>query len=169
VGGHQWFRYHFVMHANPYAADLEDRDPYTALAETPQRLRSLVEAWPDERFERSYAPDKWSARKLLAHLAQTELALGARARYALTTAGYRAQSFDQDVWMPLDENVDARTALDVYTSVRRMNLSMWRSLTDEQKNRPFYHPDFGELNVGWIAAQMAGHDIHHYKQFLQIR
>jgi hypothetical protein len=156
------------MHANPYQADLGDRDPYVALAETPQKIRALVEGWSDGMFERSYAPGKWSARKLLAHLAQTEVALGTRARYALTSPGYQAQSFDQDVWMPLDEGIDARTALDVYTSVRRMNLSMWRRLTDQQKNRPFYHPDFGELNVGWIAAQMAGHDIHHLKQFEQI-
>ena len=157
------------MHANPYAADLENRDPYAALAETPERIRALVKGWSDAMFERSYAAGKWSARKLLAHLAQTEVVLGTRARYALTTPGYQAQSFDQDVWMPFDERIDARTGLEVYTSVRRMNLSMWRGLSNEQKNRPFYHPDFGELNVGWIAAQMAGHDIHHLKQFEEIR
>jgi hypothetical protein len=157
------------MHANPYGADLGDRDPMVALAETPQQIRDLVEGWTEEMFERSYAPGKWSARKLLAHLAQTEVALGTRARYALTTPAYKAQSFDQDIWMPLDERIDARTALDVYLGVRRMNLAMWRGLTDVQKKRAFYHPDFGELNVVWIAAQMAGHDIHHYKQFQQIR
>ena len=157
------------MHANPYAADLENRDPYAALAETPERIRALVKGWSDAMFERSYAAGKWSARKLLAHLAQTEVVLGTRARYALTTPGYQAQSFDQDVWMPFDERIDARTGLEVYTSVRRMNLSMWRGLSDEQKNRPFYHPDFGELNVAWIAAQMAGHDIHHLRQFQEIR
>ena len=157
------------MHANPYAADLEQRDPFVALAETPEQIRATVEGWSDAMFERSYAPGKWSARKLLAHLAQTEMALGTRARYALATPEYQAQSFDQDVWMPLDEKVDARTALEVYLSVRRMNLAMWRSLSDAQKNRLFFHPDFGDLSVRWIAAQMAGHDIHHLKQLQQIR
>jgi hypothetical protein len=157
------------MHRNPYADDLGDREPFQALGETPQQIRAIVEGWTDEMFERSYAPGKWSARKLLAHLAQTEVALGTRARFALATPDYQAQSFDQDVWMPFDEQVDARTALEVYTSVRRMNLAMWRSLTEAQKNRPFFHPDFGELNVAWIAAQMAGHDIHHLRQFERIR
>ena len=161
--------YHLAMHANPYAADLENRDPFAALAETPRQIRALLDGWSDAMFERSYAAGKWSARKLLAHLAQTEVVLGTRARYALTTNDYHAQSFDQDVWMPFDEHVDARTALEVYTALRRMNLSMWGSLTDVQKNRPFYHPDFGDLTVRWIAAQMAGHDIHHYKQFQQIK
>ena len=139
-----------------------------ALAETPGQIRTIVERWTDADFERSYATGKWSARKLLAHLAQTELALTTRARFALTTDNYQAQSFDQDQWMPLDEHVDARTALDTYTTLRRMNLAMWRGLTDAQMNRPFFHPDFGELNIAWIAAQMAGHDIHHLKQFQQI-
>jgi hypothetical protein len=70
--------------------------------------------------------------------------------------------------MPLDEHTDARTALAVYTTLRRMNMAMWGGLTDAQKNRPFFHPDFGELNVMWVAAQMAGHDIHHLKHFQQI-
>ena len=156
------------MAPNPYGLDLGDREPLTALAETPARIRSLVESWSEQDFERSYAPGKWPARKILAHLAQTELALTTRARFALTAENYQAQSFDQDQWMPLDEHVDARTALETYTTLRKMNLAMWRSLTDAQMKRPFFHPEFGTLDVAWIAAQMAGHDIHHLKQFEQI-
>jgi len=153
------------MNGNPYGSDLGDLDPLQALGDTPLQIRAIVEGWTDAEFERSYAPGKWSARKILAHLAQTELALSTRARFALTADDYRAQSFDQDQWMPLDEHVDARTALEAYTALRRMNLAMWRGLTPGQMNRPFFHPDFGQLNVAWIAAQMAGHDIHHLKQF----
>ena len=156
------------MHRNPYAADLDDLDPFKALGETPFQIQALVDSWSDEDFERSYAPGKWSARKILVHLAQTELGLSTRVRYALCAPNYQAQSFDQDQWMPLDEHVDARTALETYTTLRQMNLAMWRGLTDAQMKRPFFHPDFGTLDVGWIAAQMAGHDIHHLKQFEQI-
>lgn len=156
------------MHPNPYGADLGERDPLTALAETPLHLTSLVRSWSDADFERTYAPGKWSARKLLVHLAQTEIALPTRARFALTEDGYVAQSFDQDRWMPLDEAADARTALDAYLAVRRLNLRMWQQLTAEQRARRFTHPEFGELSVEWIAAQMAGHDIHHLRQFERI-
>jgi hypothetical protein len=153
------------MHLNPYAADLGDLDPTNALGETPQQIRELVGGWSDQQFERTYAPGKWSARKILIHLAQTELALGARARHALGHTGYAAQAFSQDDWMPLDERADARTALDAYTALRRMTMFMWRGLSREQLDRRFTHPEYGELNVGWIAAQMAGHDIHHLRQF----
>ncbi len=149
---------------NPYGADLGNRDALEALGDTPGRIRSTVETWTDAQFERSYAPGKWSARKVLIHLAQTELALGTRARFALSQPGYTAQAFSQDDWLPIDVSVDARTALDVYTTLRRLNLAMFRSLIPEQRHRSFAHPEYGTLTIGWIANQMAGHDIHHLKQ-----
>jgi hypothetical protein len=152
------------MVPNPYSADLGGRDALNALGETPGRIRAAVEGWSDAQFERTYAPGKWSIRKVLIHLAQTELALGTRARFALTQPAYTAQAFSQDDWLPLDESVDARTALDVYTTLRRLNVAMFRTVTPERRDRPFTHPEYGELTVGWIANQMAGHDIHHLQQ-----
>jgi hypothetical protein len=157
------------MIANPYGEDLGTRDPLEALAETPGRIHVHVERWGDDRFERTYAPGKWSARRILIHLAQTELALTTRARFALTTTNYVSQAFDQDQWVPIDDAAEARVALDAYMTLRRFNLAMWRTLTPEQLDRPFSHPEYGALNVRWIQAQMAGHDIHHLKQLEQIK
>ncbi len=109
--------------ANPYGADLGSRAPLDALAETPGRIRVLVEQWGDDRFERSYAPGKWSARKVLVHLAQTELALSTRARFALSQQPYTAQAFSQDEWMPLD---DGRTREPRSTPTPRSAVSTWR-------------------------------------------
>jgi hypothetical protein len=154
---------------NPYAEDLGHRVPLEALADTADRIRRLVESWDADAFERSYAPGKWSARQILVHLAQTELALGTRARFALAQSGYTAQAFSQDDWIAIDGATDARTALAAYTSLRGLNLAMWRRLTAAQLDRGFSHPEYGELTVGWIMAQMAGHDIHHLKQLQAIR
>jgi uncharacterized damage-inducible protein DinB len=156
------------MTPNPYAADLGDREPLAALADTPGRIRELVKDWSDEKFERSYAEGKWSARQVLLHLAQTELALTTRARFALSEKSYQAQAFSQDDWMPLDAHASARAALDAYTSLRQFNLAMWRALNAQQRERQFTHPEYGTLNVWWIEAQMAGHDIHHLKQLERI-
>ena len=154
---------------NPYAEDLGSREPLEALAETADRIRRLVESWSGETFEKSYAPGKWSARQILVHLAQTELALSTRARFALTQPGYAAQAFSQDDWMPVDAGSSARTALGAYTALRGLNLEMWKRLTPEQLERAFTHPEYGDLTVGWIMSQMAGHDIHHFKQLQAIR
>ena len=152
------------MRANPYSADLGDRDPLTALETTPQQIRRIVEGWTPEEFEQSYAPGKWSARQLLIHLAQTDLALGTRVRFALSQDGYTAQAFSQDDWIGLDD-VDARTALEAWLAVRRVNAAMFRRLTPAQRERAFVHPEYGDLNVWWVVCQMAGHDIHHLRHF----
>ena len=156
------------MTPNPYAADLEHREPLDALAETPATIRQMVEGWTDAEFERSYSPGKWSARQILIHLAQTELALTTRVRFALAEEHYKAQAFQQDGWIPIDAKASARVALDAYTSLRALNLAMWRSLTPEQRRREFTHPEYGTLDVWWVAAQLAGHDIHHLKQLVSI-
>ena len=157
------------MHQNPYAEDLGSAEPLTALSETPNRIQALVDGWSITDWERSYAPGKWTARQVIVHLAQTELALTARVRFAASQDGYVAQAFSQDDWMPLDEQADARTALGAYTALRKLNVLMFRNMSAAQRTRPFAHPEYGELTAEWVAAQMAGHDIHHLKQLQAIK
>ena len=157
------------MVANPYADALGTRDPLDALAATPIDIRTHVERWGDDHFERSYDAGKWTARQILIHLAQTELALTNRARMALAVSGYVAQPFDQDAWMPADATAEAREALEAYLALRRFNLAMWRTLAPGQLDRTFTHPQFGELTVGWVRAQIAGHELHHLRQLERIK
>jgi hypothetical protein len=157
------------MTKNPYGADLGSLDPLKALAETPRKIARVVGTWNKRQWEKSYAPGKWSARQLLIHLAQAELALTTRARYAATQRGYTAQPFDQDAWLAIDDHADGPTALDAYLALRRLNLAMFKGLTPAQRKRTFTHPEYGALTPGWVAAQLAGHDIHHLKQLQQIR
>jgi len=157
------------MQKNPYAADLGSADPLKALAETPRKIRSMLDRWSARQWERSYAPGKWSARRILVHLAQAELALTTRVRFAASQKGYVAQPFDQDAWLLLDDHADGPTALDAYTALRRFNLAMFKGMTPAQRRHPFTHPEFGRLTPDWVAAQLAGHDIHHLKQLKQIR
>jgi len=157
------------MHKNPYAADLGSADPLKALADTSKKIRRLAEKWHKREWERSYAPGKWSARRVLVHLAQTELALTTRVRFAASQDGYVAQPFNQDAWLALDDHADGPTALDAYTALRRLNLALFKGLTPQQRKHPFTHPEYGPLTPEWVAAQLAGHDIHHLKQLQQIR
>jgi hypothetical protein len=148
----------------PYTKDLGDRDPVVALRETPDRIRALVSQWSPAQFERTYAPGKWSGRQILIHLAQTELALGNRARMALSTPNYVAQSFDQDQWIARDGSLSGREALDVFLALGAMNRALFGSLTPAERAIALSHPEYGALTVDWIIHQMAGHQIHHLKQ-----
>src|SRR6516164_2277511 len=129
------------MHKNPYADALGSRNPLEALADTPLRIEALVLGWPADRWERSYAPGKWSARQVIVHLAQIELALTTRVRFAASQDGYVAQPLDQDAWMPLDDHADGPTALAAYLALRRLNVAMFKGMTPAQRQRTFTHPE----------------------------
>jgi uncharacterized damage-inducible protein DinB len=156
------------MPQTPYSPQLEGRDPIVALRETPERIRAAATAWSTADFERSYAPGKWSARQILIHLAQSELALGNRARMALSTPNYVAQAFNQDEWIARDSALSGKEALDAFVAMATMNRAMFEKLSAADRATPLQHPEYGALTVDWILEQMAGHQIHHLKQLEQI-
>ena len=134
------------------------------MRETPHRIHALTSGWTPAQFERSYAPGKWSARQILIHLAQTELALGTRARMALTTPSYAAQAFNQDQWMTHETALTGKDAVDALVAMSVMNRVFFESLSEASRATPFAHPEYGALTVDWLIHQMAGHHIHHLKQ-----
>jgi hypothetical protein len=148
----------------PYSTHLEDREPLGAMRRTVARVGALVSGWTPLQWERSYAPNKWSARQVLVHLAQTEIALGSRARLALTLPNYTSQSFEQDAWMAREAGLSGRDAADAFISLSRMNTAFFAGLSADDRQIPFTHPEYGALTVDWLIYQMAGHQIHHLKQ-----
>jgi len=152
----------------PYSADLAGRDPIEAIGDTIARIEAMTANWTPAEFERSYAPRKWSARLILTHLAHSEIAFGTRARMALTVTDYAAQSFDQDLWMARESDLNGRAAANAYLSTSRMNLAFFEGLSDADLSTPFSHPEYGSLTVDWILHQTAGHQIHHLDQLALI-
>src|SRR5215471_10708085 len=150
--------------ANPYAADLGTREPVAAMREAVDRIGALVAHWNPAQFERSYAPGKWTGRQILTHLAQTELALGTRARMALTVSNYIAQPFEQDVWIARETRISGAAAAAAYLAMRQMNLDLFSALTPAERETPFTHPEYGGITVDWLVHQLAGHDLNHLKQ-----
>src|SRR5690349_13305121 len=101
----------------PYSKYLGNREPLAALRETSSRIDALTSGWLPPDFERTYESGKWSARKILLHLAHIELAFGMRVRMALTTPSYVIQPFDQDRWMERESAVDGRAAADTFLAL----------------------------------------------------
>jgi hypothetical protein len=142
------------------------------MEQTTARIGALVAIWTPAQFDRSYAPGKWSARRILVHLVQTEVALGNRARMALSAPGYTAQPFDQDEWMKVEGSegsggvtgASGSVAARALVSMNAFNRGLFGSLSERQRATPFTHPEYGGLTVDWLIHQMAGHLLHHLAQ-----
>ena len=137
----------------------------TALGETPERLRALVEALTPAQMASSYAPGKWTAAQLLVHLAQCEFMFGARVRMALAQDGYTVQPFDQDAWLQREAGTDGRIAFWAYYAQRHLNLALFNSLSDAEREKTLLHPERGSMHVEWNLEMLAGHERHHEAHF----
>jgi hypothetical protein len=150
----------------PYTPQLEGRDPLSAMRDSIPAIANAVAGWTPEQFDRPLAPGKWTARQVLIHLGQTEMALGTRARMALTKPGFVAQSFDQDRWLGRESFLTGPEAVQAFTLLARLNLGFYASLSDADRQTELTHDEYGPMTVDWIIYQEAGHQVHHLKQLL---
>jgi hypothetical protein len=149
---------------NPYASFLGDKDALATLRETPMRLRKLVDQLGQQGLEFSLAPDKWSAKQIVCHLADCELNHGFRLRQAHSQENYVIQQFDQSKWAEPYDAYSAQHALEVFTSVRGWNLAFIKTFKPEDLARSVTHPKHGLLTMQVLVEWIAGHDINHLQQ-----
>ena len=153
---------------NPYASSLGSRDPREVIAQTPGRLRELMDSLGREAADKSPAPGKWSVREILCHLADCEIVFAFRYRQTLAEPHHVIQPFDQDLWARNYAAYDAESALAVFTAVRNYNLKLIASLPPEAFSKPATHPERGTMTFGTIVETMGGHDLNHLGQIEKI-
>jgi hypothetical protein len=150
--------------ANPYAAQLGEQDPLRVLTGTARKLEQLIEDLGSERMDQPSAPGKWSAREIMCHLADCELAFGFRLRQSLGEDNHVIQPFDQEKWAASYAAYEAREALSTFCAVRVWNLTLIRSVSPEAREKPVIHPERGSMTFQTIVETMGGHDINHLRQ-----
>jgi uncharacterized damage-inducible protein DinB len=149
---------------NPYASHMDHRTPLDAIADTPRRLLELVETLGPERLATPPAPGKWSARDILSHLADAEVAFAFRLRQTLAEDHHVIQPFDQDLWAKSYPSSDARLALAALSALRAWNIGLIRSVKPADLSKQVTHPERGTMTFQTIVETMAGHDRNHIKQ-----
>jgi hypothetical protein len=153
---------------NPYATHLGGRDALAVIASTAGQLQSLLNAMGIERAGEAPAPGKWSAREILCHLADTELAFAFRLRQALAEPHHVIQPFDQEKWAERYAAYEAGAALAAFSAIRSWNLALIRALPQEAFSKPVTHPERGEMTFQVVVETMAGHDLNHLRQLESI-
>jgi uncharacterized damage-inducible protein DinB len=160
------------MELNPYASYLDGRDPVPVLFSTSQQLRRIIAPFSIEQVDQRPAPQKWSIREIVAHLADSEMVFAFRLRQTLATPLNQPhaiiQPFDQDVWVQRYVAYNLVAALDLFQSAREWNLHFLSTVTEPDRRRLTTHPERGTMNFWTIVETMAGHDINHLEQVERI-
>jgi uncharacterized damage-inducible protein DinB len=149
---------------NPYARYLQQEDPLSVISSTPQRLEELINSKSDEKLQANPAPNKWSVRDILCHLADTEVAFAYRLRQTVAEPHHIIQPYDQDAFATAYTHRSSREALDTFSAIRRWNILFIRSVVPHALTKPVTHPERGTMTFQTILETMAGHDLNHLSQ-----
>jgi hypothetical protein len=153
---------------NPYASYLGNANPMEVIAATPGKLSALAQKLGGEKVSKSPAPGKWSAREIFCHLADCEVVFAFRLRQTLAEPHHVIQPFDQDGWAKTYAAYDAQSALELFSAVRRWNVTLINSVPKEAHAKVVTHPERGAMTFESIFHTMAGHDINHLRQLEKI-
>src|SRR6202158_220060 len=76
-------------------AKAKGQSPLKVQAATAKKLAQLVKGLPAGKLRKRPEPDKWSIAEILAHIGDTEIAVGWRLRSVLAWPGKPIQGFEQ--------------------------------------------------------------------------
>jgi hypothetical protein len=160
------------MPMNPYIERilgyLGNQDPIAVLQQTPSKLEHLLETLTPEDFETSYETDKWTAREIMAHLADVELMMGYRLRQAIAEPSHTLQVMDQDTWATRYKKLEPSLAVETFRALRSWNLALFSTFGIEDWNKEVTHPERGTETVDLMVSFLAGHDLNHLRHLEQI-
>ena len=147
---------------------LGEDDPATVQQQTEAALRSVLkDAGSDLR--RRPAAGEWSVVELLGHLADAEIVMAGRYRWAISQDQPPLLGYDQDQWVArLHHNDDQPDELlTVFTSLRAANLRLWERTSADDRQRIAMHAERGPESYELMFRMIAGHDRFHLNQMRQ--
>lgn len=152
-----------TLPVRPYVHLLQGRDAAAVMRETPAALDALLAHFTPEEISTRPAPQKWSLREVLCHIADCEIAWAWRLRQTYGEDKPLLQGFEQDPWARAYDGVLYTTeqALSTWRALRAWNLALIETLSEDDKARPAVHADAGAMTLWTLVEIAAGHDLHH--------
>lgn len=150
----------------PYEQHVGGRNPVDVLRESYEEYRSILPKFTATQWSLPWQPGKWTAQQIMVHVMQWELIMSTRVRLGVGQANYAVQPADQDDLMGTEDRVlDGPTAFAAFDGIRRANIIFAAALSAEQRAKKVTHPERGEIDVEDLLMTLAGHGVHHLKQF----
>lgn len=147
-------------------AHADGKDALRIQASSAAKLSRLVRNVAPAKLRKRPAPEKWSIAEILAHLADTEFAIGFRLRSILGTPGCATHAFNQDAWASSMDysRRNVHESIDDFRAVRKANLDLLNHIRPEQWKEYGIHSERGQETIEHIVRLIAGHDLNHIAQ-----
>jgi hypothetical protein len=141
-----------------YIQALGDADPFERQRKSPKRLKKLLKGLSEKQLARRPAPDNWSIKEVIAHLADGEVVMGARIRFVAAQDRPPLPGYDQDLFVQ-NLGID-KSRIDTSCSKR----SRWRASSTCNSSRACpsaldrigLHGERGEESIRTMITMYAG-------------
>jgi hypothetical protein len=134
-------------------------------------LATVLTGAAGEEVDFAPAPDKWTIRQIMAHLADAELVAAHRFRLVIAEENPTMTAFDEGRWA---RNLDyARRkptqSLDTFRRLRAENYELLQALPESAFERTGSHSVKGPMTLRQLLAGFADHAESHARQLQTLR
>jgi uncharacterized damage-inducible protein DinB len=135
------------------------------------RISAAVSGASAEQLDWEPAPGKWTIRRIVCHVADTELVAGDRIRRILAEDNPTLIPFDQDAWAErLDyHRRDIACTVEMFRLLRKIHSEMLAALPEEAWNRSGIHTERGRVTLADTVRTHSRHVESHARQIDAIR
>jgi len=151
--------------------EAEIRNAISAIAEAPLRMRAAVAGLSDEQLNTPYRPGGWSVRQVVHHVPDSHLNSYCRLKLALTEDEPTIKAYHEDRWAELadSEITPIEVSLNLLQSLHARWVTLLESLSPNDFQRTFRHPEIGLIGLGQNTCLYAWHGRHHVAQITSLR
>jgi hypothetical protein len=152
----------YAPYYGTYIGKVPDGDLRSMLSSQLAETLALIRSIPESRGGHRYAPDKWSVREVLGHLADSERIFSYRALRIARGDATPLPGFEQNDYVPAGA-FDARTLRDLadeLAAIRQATIHLFAHLDPaafERRGTASGKP----VSVRALAYIIAGHELHH--------
>lgn len=163
-----------LLKKNPYAKQLllyvVDKEPLEVFESTPSAIAKAIRGLNHNQLQKPPKKAKWSIAQILAHLTDGEIVLSYRFRKVISEPGSKIEMYDQNKWAKNlhYEKADCKKKLALFTTLRKANVEILKSLSVKEWKRFGMHSERGKETIEKMVLLYAGHDMNHLKQIENI-
>ncbi len=143
-----------------------DDSLYRVLTHAPKIVERLLRVFPHDRLDDRVDHDRFTAREVIAHLADYEQTVLDRIRVAKNSPGREVPWYDPDghsaEHMFSDKEVFHEA--EVFESRRGMTIDFLRDLSPEDLSNTFMRPDGTSITITDYVNAVIWHDLEHLEQ-----
>lgn len=141
----------------------------TILQETGRNILECFSSF-GERIDFKPSPEKWSARQILHHLADSELVLAYRLRTILADANPKFPGFDQNLWAAVltPELQELALLKSSFEANRNLTIRILKKIPAALWERKGMHEEAGEMRTYDLVARNTTHCLKHLEQLRKL-